>query len=359
MLINKEVGKRIAMLRFLMIFGIIMLHTPPHVDINNLQGSAFYTIIAFFQSAVFRSTVPLLTFISGYLLFSSGADLNVKKLLQKKGMTLGVPFLVFNLGLLAIVYLLQQRAHAAVMYEIYLPKANAVQWVNAALGVTASPINYPLYFLRDMCVIILISPAMGMFLRQSPMVGLVLLFTFFMYNVDGDFVLRNNMPINFYLGGLIAIWKVDSQRLDRHAKLFLGVFIGACGAMVLFKVRNTNYLGFVAPVLIWPAASLIVNTRFGTWAAKMGQYSFFMFIAHAPLVAISWKMLPAHPNEITLVIYWVAAPVLITTLLVNISRMAMYLAPKSFALITGARVKPPFVERRNWATRPAVKPVAN
>ena len=357
MSINKDVGKRISMLRFLMIFGIIMLHTPPHVTVDGVSGSAFYYVIAFFQDAVFRSTVPLLTFISGYLLFKTNADLDFKKLLHKKFMTLVVPFLVFNLGLLAIVFLLQKTSHTALMYDHYLPKSDRAIWFNAAFAISGNPINYPLYFLRDIIFIILMSPLLGWLLRQSPVVGLVLVFTFFMNDFDGVLVLRNNMPVNFYLGGLIAVWKLDTQQLDKYAKSFLLAFLVLCVAMVVFRIRNTNYLGFIAPFLIWPAASLLVNTKVGTWLAGQGKHSFFMFIAHAPLVAISWKALPAHPSETVLMVYWVCMPATITASLMGLSRLAFYLMPTPFSIITGARVKAPFVERRNWATRPQSKPV--
>lgn len=36
-----EVRKRISMLRFLMIFGVVLLHTPPFVPIKEVGGGTF------------------------------------------------------------------------------------------------------------------------------------------------------------------------------------------------------------------------------------------------------------------------------------------------------------------------------
>jgi len=56
-----EVRERISMLRFLMIFGVVLLHTPPFVPIKEVGGGTFDLLKSFFQNAVFRTTVPVLT----------------------------------------------------------------------------------------------------------------------------------------------------------------------------------------------------------------------------------------------------------------------------------------------------------
>ncbi len=65
---------RIAMLRLLMIIGVVVLHTPPYVSVTEIGPGIFDFIKALFQNAAFRATVPVLTVISGYLLFRSGLD---------------------------------------------------------------------------------------------------------------------------------------------------------------------------------------------------------------------------------------------------------------------------------------------
>jgi fucose 4-O-acetylase-like acetyltransferase len=54
---------------------------------------------AFFQLAVFRTSVQVLTVISGYLLFKSCIDQEPVCCLTKKARTILIPFLCFNLPL--------------------------------------------------------------------------------------------------------------------------------------------------------------------------------------------------------------------------------------------------------------------
>ena len=76
------------MLRYLMIVGIVVLHTPPYVPVAEMGPGLFDFIKAFFQSAMFRATVPVLTVISGYLLFQSGLDQHWMRLAKKKTRTI-------------------------------------------------------------------------------------------------------------------------------------------------------------------------------------------------------------------------------------------------------------------------------
>lgn len=82
--LDPDIATRIDLLRFIMIFGIVVLHTPQYVNIADVGSGWFDLLKAFFQSAVFRCTVPVLTTISGYLLFKEGLDRNYRKLAAKR-----------------------------------------------------------------------------------------------------------------------------------------------------------------------------------------------------------------------------------------------------------------------------------
>src|SRR4051812_18312894 len=100
------IEKRIDLLRSLMIFGVVILHTPPYVPIAQTGPSFFDFIVALFQQAVFRTTVPVLTFISGYLLFRSSLDMQPLRLLRKKFSSIVIPFIIFNFSVLALLIIL-------------------------------------------------------------------------------------------------------------------------------------------------------------------------------------------------------------------------------------------------------------
>jgi succinoglycan biosynthesis protein ExoH len=329
------VSQRIDMLRFLMIFGIVLLHAPPYVPLAEIANTPFDLLKAFFQHAVFRTTVPVLTFISGYLLFRSALDRAPARLAQKKFRTIVVPFLVFNLGLLAAALTLH-HAWGIQLSNNMIP-ADGKAWLDAAFGLTEAPINYPLKFLRDLFALMMVAPLLGYLLRRSPWLGLALVALVYQFDLDRDFVLRNEMWPVFYCGGLAAVRNWNMRALDRHAPLCLALFLSICACIVWFRLNNTGLLRLVAPVLIWPAASLLVPTAVGRWMARMSKYSFFIFITHAPLLLATMLVYTPLAAYVPYPVYWVLAPVLTSTLLVCAFRLAMWTAPSLFSIVVGSR----------------------
>jgi succinoglycan biosynthesis protein ExoH len=351
--------KRIDLLRSLMIFGVVVLHTPPYVPIAQVGSDPFDLIVAFFQHAVFRTTVPILTFISGYLLFRSSLDRQPTRLLQKKWKSIVIPFLFFNLSLVAMFVLLRDGA------GITLGSARietTQDWLNATLGLTASPLNYPLNFLRNLIPLFLIAPLLGWLLRNAAWPGLVLVFLIFHFDFDGLFLMRDAMAPVFYLGGMAAILKWNMRSLDRYALPLLAAFLGMCACIVHFRVINTSYLQMAAPFFIWPAASLLVPTAFGAWLGKMSKYSYFLFLSHAPVLLLVAMLYKKSAGVIPFPVYWVVTPLIVTSIVVGLYLLFMRVAPATFNVLIGnhhrrARVAtPPVVDRRK-TPRPAGAPV--
>lgn len=330
-----SVSQRIALLRFLMIVGIVLLHAPPYVPIAEVANTPFDLFKAYFQHAVFRTTVPVLTCISGYLLFRSALDRYPVKLARKKFTTIVVPFLVFNLGLLAVALGLHYGLGITVSKDM-IPH-DQKGWLNAAFGLNGAPINYPLNFLRDLVALMIAAPLIGWFLRNSPWIGLAIVALVYQFNLDGSFLLRNVMWPVFYVGGLAAVRNWNLRALDRYGAVCLALFLGLCAYVIAYRVANTNILRMVAPLLIWPASALLVPTAFGRWLARMSKYSFFVFVAHAPLLlatSIVYKPFAAH---VPYPLYWLLAPVLTTAVLVLVYRLAMRTMPGLFSSIIGVK----------------------
>ena len=323
------------MLRFLMIFGIVLLHTPKNIPIELTGPGGFDFIKSLFQNVVFRTTVPVLTCISGYLLFSANLDQHPIQMFKKKFKTLVIPFAVFNGGLFAVAYCIQAKTGKELSYDL-IPFDAAI-WGDALLSLTSFPINYPLNFLRDLVVLVVMAPMFGILLRSTPLTGLAVLWGFFMYNLDGWLVLRNNMPVMFYVGGMIALGKGNLFMLDKYAPMAFFVFVALSVTLVIFRVANTNYFGYVAPFLLWSAASLIVNKRIGKWMGKLSKYSFFIFIAHAPVLFATWVVYEKFAAYIPYPVYCITAPVFTTALLIGMYQQAMKIAPRIFSTAIGAK----------------------
>ncbi len=329
---NEEV--RISILRFVMIFGAVVLHTPQYVPIAEVGTTWFDLIKAFFQSAMFRCSVPILTVISGYLLFRSSLDTEFSKLASKKFKSIGIPFLAFNLPLVAAVFALQSTTSFPLSYQ--LVPFDLFTIANAAFGITESPINYPLNFLRDLLVVSLLAPLLGWFIRRAVIIGFIAVIAVYLTNLDGHLILRTDMLVMFYVGGVAAVHQWDLRLLDKYAGICLIVFLGACAYVVHYKVANTTYLRFASPLLLWPASSLLVNTRFGNWLAYLSRYTFFIFLAHSLVLIASWIAYKKAGASIPYQLYWLITPFLTTALLIAIYQLATKYCFPLFSFVLGS-----------------------
>jgi succinoglycan biosynthesis protein ExoH len=337
---DPDVATRIDLLRFVMIFGIVILHTPQYVNIADVGTGWFDLFKAFFQSAVFRCTVPVLTTISGYLLFKGELDRDSRKLVGKKIRSLAIPFLTCNGLLAAGLYLIQSEYKLPISYQLY--PFNASIMLDGALGLTQGPVNYPLHFIRDLFILTLLSPLFGLLLRRAPFSGLLLLTVIFWFNFDGFLILRKEMPIMFYIGGLVAIKGWNVRRLDPHARLCFVLFLTLCASIIVLKIQNTTYLRLVSPLLVWPATSILSGTPAGKWLARRAKYSFFIFLLHAPVLLVSFMVYKQFLAFLPYEIYWFAAPFAVTGSLIAIYKYGMLYGSINFCRLFGipaARLK--------------------
>ncbi|MEW7849709.1 acyltransferase [Massilia aurea] len=334
MTLQHGIHDRIAFLRIVMIFGVIVLHTPAYVPMPEIGNGWFDMVKAFFQLAVFRASVPVLTVISGFLLFRSCIDQEPVRCLTKKTRTILIPFLCFNLPLAPVA--LGAEMVGGMQLSANLWPFDAMGWLNAAFGLTFSPINYPLNFLRDLIVLILLAPLFGWLLRKAAWGGLVFVSIVFMGNFDGHLLQRDLMAVLFYVGGMAAVRKWDLRLLDRYAGILFVAFLLACAAILHYRIEDTTYLRVAAPILLWPATAWAASTRFGTWLTGMSKYSFFLFLAHAPLLMLSWILYNRYGSAIPYPVYWVLAPLVVSAVLVALYQVASAIMPRVFASMIGA-----------------------
>jgi succinoglycan biosynthesis protein ExoH len=209
-MISREVSKRIQLARYLMICGIVFIHIPPLEPQAVTDNTYFLVVRGFFVDAVFRSTVPILTCISAYLIFSCGKDKRPLHLVQDKVKRLIIPMIIWNLPIVAAIYLLQKYGIVSVLQRLYATSHthpshldfypfNVFNILDATFGLTGEPLNYPLFFLRDLFVLSCLAPVFGFFIRKAPVFGFIVVAIIFVFNFDGLLLARNSMASGVFL----------------------------------------------------------------------------------------------------------------------------------------------------------------
>jgi len=335
------ISERISALRFLMVFGVVVVHTPPALKVYQLDGTLWTFLLSVFQNGIFRSGVPVLTMIAGYLLFSGNKDRDYPALLRKKAATLLVPFIVFNFGHIAAQMLLRWMSGHWVGDDLFAQDFGG--WMDSLFGIRRFPQNEPLHFLREMMVLMLLVPLFGLLIRRTPVLGLVAISLFFLTDLDGHLINRSDMPVEFYLGGMAAVHKWDTRCLDKFAYPALAIFVAASVIVTLFRFTEGEivWLRLLAPLTIWAAASRFVHTQAGTWCARLSKYSFFIFVVHAALMRMCWLFFRDVFPSVPVALFTALAPFMVTVLCIGLYEILNILIPVQLHWALGQRGEKP------------------
>jgi succinoglycan biosynthesis protein ExoH len=258
--------------------------------------------------------------------------------------------MVFNLGHIAAQITLRLVTGRWLGDDLFAQ--DTVAWLDSLFSIWSVPQNEPLHFLRELIVLAALSPIFGMLIRKAPGIGLVAVSLFFLTNTDGYLINRSDMPFAFYIGGLAAVYKWDLKALDKFAYPALFVFLAACAIAIVFAFRDITWLRLMAPFLIWPAASRLMDRPLGEWLAHLSKYSFFIYVAHGALMRMSWifyqKLLPSFPVPL----FTVIAPFAIVASCIVLYKTINRLIPRQLNWALGARG-----ERRQIKPDPSITTV--
>lgn len=351
MAVDQNLSARINLMRILLICGIVFVHVPYSSETSPYLGQFgwFDWFRVFLGDSLFRIGVPCLSAISGYLLFRRGlGDFRFGSVLRSKAKTVLVPFLLWNLGLLLVV-LLVQREGIAVGYFPDLWNSSAGDMANQALAVQDYPINLPLYFLRDLLVCIFLSPLLAALVARAPLItcsGLFLLAI--LPDVTIGIVLKKSILFSFTFGIALALHRIETKALDRHASI--GVLATLLAAVLLatglYATGSTlplwlnlagNILSIVGALGFWLLSAHLVQSSVGQRLARTGSLSFWIFCAHYPLLVGLWMMWNRVASEAQYPQFYVGALMITFVILILSNAIMSRFTPVAYQVLTGSR----------------------
>jgi hypothetical protein len=174
-----------------------------------------------------------------------------------------------------------------------------------ALAFSDRPINYPLYFLRDMFVLSLASPALAALGRVSPSllvgagVGLWLL--------DFPLLLRPFTAAFFCLGIALHFWSVRAEFLDRYGRALVplillswagGTWLAFHAGLVENLFRSSGAFDVVnrisVAVLLWLSAGWLIRAGHLDLFRRIEPKIYLVFLSHVLVLSIAGGLFSAE-----------------------------------------------------------------
>ena len=362
---NAELGEKLRALGFVAIVLVIYVHAyqlPAHTTTGGTPAEVLNRLIQNgVSNGLARVAVPLFFAVSGFLFFARApvdpGPAWFRAQWRKRLRTLLVPYLAWSLIGLILVTALQAAALE------FLPAARgffsqALIFEHSPLELLdrlfLHPVSYQLWFVRDLLVYTLASPALYILTARAPRAGLAILAALWFADVDLKAVSTEGL-LFFVSGATLAVHGPPPAacRFGRaHGGHFMALWAGLVIAYALSCIwqevgwfwqeagsawlRKLSVLAGLAA--LWFGYGRYAR-RAGPVLAALGSLTFFVFAAHEPLLAVVRKALVAlaGPDPAASLGVYLLAPTLVLGATLGAGAWLRARAPRAYGLLTGGR----------------------
>ena len=348
MCISEEdiLSRMISWLRFPMIVGVVLLHVDIPIDVSSNPMFGLFKYVLVYGLA--NLAVPLFFLIAGFLFFyKTTFSLAVYKTkLKRRFRSLIIPFFFWNLAYMAAIYVIQSIAPSLLGGRKMISEYTAFEFVNSFWNFSGygpgCPILAPTWFLRDLIVMVLLTPLFYVLIKYSRGFFVLLLAVCYVLGVHVGVVGFPRAWLFFSFGAFVSICGYNLAVVFRkYAEMIIPIGLLFLVVLIPFQEKGLIYRVYVIVgvcAVLAAMSSWVNRTNFKQWPI-LSESSFFVYLFHGfyivPLSVLYCHIVPL--NTITGIIGYFAITIIACIIAVLAYRLVKYCTPKLCAVITGGR----------------------
>jgi surface polysaccharide O-acyltransferase-like enzyme len=271
---------------------VVLLHSTVGVEEYTSSTSKFGALQRYISFGLCQIAVPFFFIISGYLFFfRTYKKHEVKKNIYKRRKTLLIPYLGWCFIWFIIVYLVQSVPALNSYFEKPL---SSMGFEGLIMQLLYYPLNYPFWFLRELLLIVLLTPLIFLFNKNNSIIFLIVVFLLNLFS--SSLIYISSIDINifslrplfyFSLGAFIGINKyVPNWKISKFSTiiiftswlLFNVIYFNLNEISVPLKVLFSHTKDLLGIIALWQIYDIKIfknNKIFFFY-----KYSFFIFAFH-------------------------------------------------------------------------------
>lgn len=288
--------------------------------------------------------VPLLFLISGYLFYRQEAPtVSVyRRKLRSRLRTLVVPYLIWNavaLGVQIVGQLIPTTSRYFTGGTIDVSRLSILDVLNAFCGFTETPINGPLWFLKYLIIVSIVSPVLWHLCHSGRIYAVIGLFV--VYFLPWPPWMRHSVfaVVFFSLGLYVSQFPVDISRREPWFLILYPILVvtklvcesQGVSSDVLMKVCTLLSIGF------WWAVAGRLHSRV---LERLAPAAFFTYVAHGIILQTVRKgvwTLHVPQSEAPALLVYLIPPLVATMLLIAAFGILSYWSPAMLGVLCGGR----------------------
>ena len=290
----------IRQLRFPMIVLVTFAHSYGHVaeDFNLLTSdwNTYEFLKLLVSQTLVKVAVPVFFIMSGYLFFSNVKEWNLtvyKSKILRRVKTLLIPYLIWNL-----LMVLKLKTFSWSFFWNYIPEAGKqIDWFGSEHYLVA-PANMPLWFLRDLIVVSLLTPIIYIGVRKVGYWLIAVLTILYLSGVCPFISGLSAYAVYFFtLGSFLGIRKhdlIETAMCVEVPTYILSIILGIAmlftyhtpifsSLMLAFRITGAIAVFCLASYLATKNSSPIFNS---VYLIYLAHYVFFLFFIDEAFFAL-------------------------------------------------------------------------
>ena len=353
---NKEQSRIVNIMRFPLIYIVLVIHfLPPDFKPISLtmEGMMPYTILSEMVSHNFgKIAVPCFFLFSGYFFFAKMQEWSSHfylKQLRKRISTLLIPYLLWN-----IVFIIIPILKVLLFDKLGIAQHDSISYYldNSLLYLMWLPVDLPLWYLRDLICMTILTPVFFLYFNSLGRYGVLLfslLYVFSDYLIDFPPGLASTSIFFFGIGAYMSLsGKNMLEFAFRHKSmayilffptLFLSTYINNQHEVYEVCVRIFVIVGIIAFTNV--IYELSKNERFSNMMIRLSPTVFFIFAFHELYIKNWLKGLtyrtPLADSAWGMIVGWILMPMAAAIICIGIYKLWKRLSPKSLAVMVGER----------------------
>ena len=351
---TQYISDKIKILSAVSIILVLYIHSGFHAD--EIAGMAINdNVQEFISGMIGRCAVPLFFMISGYLFFlkvPNGLHSIFEKI-KKRIRTLLVPYIIACVFFVLFYVILDvtpgvgrfmnsdlsilfEKKWVSILYEVFYRTENGL------------PVAFHLWFLRDLMILVLVSPLLYYLLKYLKWAWILIAFVL-MFFVPKEFFSVHALfwfCLGAYLTG-VKSKKVNNVRVEKVVILTL-LFLTLC-LIELFFVDFMVWQYIKIPIILLGIASLwllydkIIPATFllnrHLWIKTICNFTFFIYLFHEPTLNVVRKLIVfvIGKNAAGYLISYLFSPFIFMIAAVIVGIILKKYLPKFYEISVGGR----------------------
>lgn len=331
-LLDERVSETIRIARVLCIFFMMLVHVPPgfdgYAELVKDEPSLIGLIQIVFTGIFGRSSVPLLSIISGYLAVYSLSRYGYTKYAYSRFMTLYLPVIFWNSLLL---FFALSAAHflgvSTTSYEAVAGFSAAKMIYGAVLNIDDSGITIALNFLRDLFICGLLLPVLLPMARRFPLISLPALVIISSAGFLEPLIFRPAIIQFFFLGVILHFHKKPIAEIPRYSAILYSLLALVSVAHILhffdiialdiFLVGRTDTFitikQLVVALAMWCFCFWFAQFDFSKRLKPFEKIAFLAYLSHVFVFGIAWfiwqRLIGDNVTSTLYMVFFFGAPI--------------------------------------------------